>query len=310
VTANNHVAGPQYPYFLGRDYVCSDRAERIAELILSRPVIDPAYIQEMHFDQVSPTAQTLAALVGGLVVDDPQLAQMVKIMRAWDGRLTADSPAAAIYEALVRELWHAIFEQHLGELMPRFKGAILNEVAINNLWGHHAWEWLRRELLRSDSPWFDLGSGETRDDVLCLALERTASFLTERQGSDLQSWAWGRFHQLTFAHTLGRIKPLEAIFSRGPYPVGGDVNTVWATASPLDRADSDEGMVGPPFRFIADLSNLSQSLGLLAPGQSGQVGSPHYDDQVDAWFKGGYHPMLYNREDVVREQEACLVLLP
>jgi penicillin G amidase len=310
VTANNHVVGPDYPYYLGRDYVCSDRAERIAELILSRPVIDTSYIQEMHFDQVSPTAQTFAALVGSLAVDGAPLAQMVEIMRAWDGHLASDSPAAAIYEVLVRELWHAIFEHRLGDLMPRFKGAILNEIAMNNPWGHHAWEWLRHELLRNDSTWFDLGGGETRNDVLRLALERTAEFLTIKQGPDMQSWAWGRFHQIIFAHTLGRIKPLEATFSRGPYPVGGDVNTVWATASPLDRADANEGMVGPPFRFIANLADLSGSLGLLAPGQSGQVGSPHYDDQVEAWFKAGYHPMLYNREDVEGGQEACLLLLP
>ncbi|RPJ49260.1 MAG: penicillin acylase family protein [Chloroflexi bacterium] len=310
VTANNHTVGPDYPYYLGRDYVCSDRAERIAELILSRRVIDPAYVQEMQFDQVSPTAQTIAALISRLSVNDPRLARMVEFMRVWDGRLSADSPAAAIYEVLVRELWHAIFEHRLGDLMPRFKGALLNEVAMNNPWGHHAWEWLRRELVRSRSPWFDLGGGETRDDVLRLALERTARFLTERQGPDIQNWAWGRFHQLKFVHILGRVKPLEATFSRGSFPVGGDVNTIWATASPIDRADADEGMVGPPFRFIADLSDLNRSLGLLAPGQSGQVGSPHYDDQVDAWFTGGYHPMLYEREDVLKEQEACLILLP
>jgi penicillin amidase len=92
--------------------------------------------------------------------------------------------------------------------------------------------------------------------------------------------------------------------------VGGDANTIWATASLLDRLDSSAGMVGPPFRFIADLSNLGGSIGLLAPGNSGQVGSPHYADQVEAWFQAGYHPMLYRREDVLHGQEALLRLLP
>jgi len=309
-TANNHVAGSDYPYFLGCDYVCGDRAERIVELILREPRIDVAYIRRMQFDQVSPTAQTIAALAGRVAVDDPQLQQIAALLRDWDGRLQADSPASVIYEVLVRELWHAIFENRLGELLPRFKGALLNNVALGNPWGHHAWEWLRREMVRSDSPWFDLGGGETRDDVLRLALRRTADFLKEHQGPDITGWAWGRFHQLTFQHVLGKIKPLDTIFNRGPYPVGGDVNTIWATSSPIDRAEASEGMVGPPFRFIADLSDLTQSLGLLAPGQSGQVGSTHYDDQVQAWFEGGYHPILYRREDVEREQAACLELLP
>ena len=59
-------------------------------------------------------------------------------------------------------------------------------------------------------------------------------------------------------------------------------------------------VVGPPFRFIADLGDLRNSLGLLSPGNSGLPASPHYDDQIEAWFSGGYHPMLFAREDVER----------
>jgi penicillin amidase len=84
---------------------------------------------------------------------------------------------------------------------------------------------------------------------------------------------------------------------------------VWATGASRHDLNSD-GIIGPPFRFIADLGDLRQSRGLLAPGQSGQPGSRHYADQVDAWFQGNYHPMLYAREDVEREAVARLTLLP
>ncbi len=36
----------------------------------------------------------------------------------------------------------------------------------------------------------------------------------------------------------------------------------------------------------------------------------HYDDQVEAWFKGKYHPMLYAREDVERGARQRLTLAP
>ncbi len=91
--------------------------------------------------------------------------------------------------------------------------------------------------------------------------------------------------------------------------MGGDATTVWATGTSQHDLNS-EGVVGPPFRFIADMGNLRNSLGLLAPGQSGQPGSEHYDDQAQAWFNGEYHPMLYAREDVEREAEAKLRLEP
>jgi penicillin amidase len=142
-----------------------------------------------------------------------------------------------------------------------------------------------------------------------LALSETVDFLTAELGPEIDDWAWGKLHTLTFAHTLGSVKPLDKLLNRGPFPMGGDATTVWATG--ISRFDlSTEGTIGPPFRFIADLGDLRNSWGLLVPGQSGQPGSKHYDDQVQAWFEGGYHPMLYAREDVEREAEYRLVLVP
>lgn len=54
---------------------------------------------------------------------------------------------------------------------------------------------------------------------------------------------------------------------------------------------------------------MRNSVSLLTPGQSGHPGSPHYDDQVDDWFTGTYHPMLYAREDVEREARHRLQLV-
>jgi acyl-homoserine lactone acylase PvdQ len=37
---------------------------------------------------------------------------------------------------------------------------------------------------------------------------------------------------------------------------------------------------------------------VYAPGQSGQLGSPHYDDLIDAWRTGQTIPMLWTRAQV------------
>ena len=142
-----------------------------------------------------------------------------------------------------------------------------------------------------------------------VALRETVEFLRAELGPEVEDWAWGKLHTLTFAHTLGAVKPLDKLFNRGPHPLGGDGTTVWA-AAPAGGALGAETIIGPPFRFIADLGDLRNSWGLLAPGQSGQPGSKHYDDQAEAWFTGEYHPMLYDFEDVEREAEACLRLTP
>jgi penicillin amidase len=309
-TANNRVVGDDYPYYLGREFAMGDRAQRIVELIEAQDKLDVGYIQRMQFDLVSPSAGVVARYLGQLASDEPELTAVVEMMRGWDGELAADSPTAAVYQVFMRRMIYLTLSDKLGDLTIRYAGKGPTPLlAEGSAFGGRAWEWLQKTLAEPDSPWFDLGGGERRDDVMRLVLRETIDFLKAELGPEIADWAWGKLHTLTYAHTLGRVKPLDRLFNRGPYPLGGDGTTVWATGA--SRHDlSSKVIIGPPFRFIADLGDLRNSWGLLAPGQSGQPGSKHYDDQVPAWFTGEYHPLLYAREDVEREAEARLRLLP
>ncbi len=312
-TANNRVTDDDYPHYIGREHCIGDRSQRIVELIEAQDKVDIAYIQRMHFDQVSPTARIVGRLVGQLETDDSELAALTEVMRGWDGALAAESPAAAVHQVFVRRLVALLLSDKLGDLAIRYAGEGPTPVlAEGSLFGERSWEWVQEALTDPDSDpshWFDLGHGETRDDCIHLALRETVDFLKAELGPNVNDWAWGKLHTLTYGHVMGRVRPLDQLFNRGPYPVGGDGTTVWAAHTTWHDLSSDV-VVGPPFRFIADLGDLRNSLGLLTPGQSGQPGSKHYDDQVEAWFTGEYHPMLYAREDVEREAEAKLLLEP
>lgn len=313
-SANNRVADASFPRFLSRDFAMGDRAERITTLIASRQKLDIAFCRQMQLDQVSPTMRTVAGTLGKLSVEDPELAQIVALVRRWNGRLTADSPATTVCEIFGRLMMKTILERKLGDLTERALGRgptpVLQEAS---LFSERTWEWLLHILTLPHSGWFDLGHGERRDDVMRIALRRTVAYLRDRLGPaqppDFETWAWGRLHTITFAHIAGRVPELSRHLNRGPYPLGGDGNTLWATGNGLTPAAS-AGVVGPPFRFIADLGDLDHCLGLLVPGNSGRPASPHYDDQIDAWFAGDYHPMLYARQDVEREAAARLMLRP
>jgi penicillin amidase len=309
-SANNRVAGDDYPYELGREYTMGDRYQRIVELIEAHPSVDVDNVQRMQLDLESPVGRVIGRYLGQLPVEDPELAAVVGIMREWDGRLTADSPAAAVHQVFVRRMLNLLLKDKLADLADRYRGKgptpLLQE---SSMFGEKSWSWLQQLLEDPTSHWFDLGQGEERDDVMRLALRETIDFLKDELGPEIGDWSWGKLHTLTYAHMLGSVKPLDKLFNRGPFPVGGDATTVWATG--ISRFDlSCDGTVGPPFRFIADLGDLRNSWGLLVPGQSGQPGSKHYDDQMQAWFEGEYHPMLYVRKDVEREAEARLKLVP
>jgi penicillin amidase len=279
-------------------------------LIEAKDRIDIPYIQRMQFDQVLPFARIVARYVGQLVVDDADMAKVVELMRDWDGELAADSPAAVVYEVFVRRASLLMLRGRLGDLAERYTGKGPTPVlAEGSIFGQRAAEWLQDVLADPDSPWFDLGHSEDRDRCLKVALRETIEFLKQELGNRTEEWSWGQLHRLTFGHKLGRARPLGQVFNRGPYPVGGDGGTIWATGSSFHNLKS-EAIVGPAYRFIADLGDLRNSLGVLAPGQSGHPGSPHYDDQIGDWFTQGYHPILYVREDVEQAIEAKLRLEP
>ena len=88
-----------------------------------------------------------------------------------------------------------------------------------------------------------------------------------------------------------------------------------ARAYDLPRAERDGGFntvnsTGAVYRLITDFSNLDKSVFTLGPGQSGQPGSPHYGDLLDRWNGGGFFPLHYSREAVVKNTRDTLVLQP
>jgi penicillin G amidase len=64
------------------------------------------------------------------------------------------------------------------------------------------------------------------------------------------------------------------------------------------------------YRQLVDLGELANSLSMHTTGQSGHVGSPHYDDMIAAWRDGRYHPMSLSVGDVRRELGGHLILEP
>lgn len=310
-SANNRATPDDYPYPISCDYCSGDRAQRIIELIEARAKVDMAYAQRMQLDQVSPGARVVAGYVGRLQTNDPALAAVADMMRQWDGHLSMDSPAAAVHESLVPRLATLMLSGKLGDLAERYTGkGPVPMLADGSLFGFRAWEWLQATLPDAHSHWFDLGYGESRDEVLQLALRRTVDHLQEQLGPDPRDWAWGKLHTLTYGHLFGQLKPLDRFFNRGPYALGGDYTTVCATGGTLHESGNGQAVIGPSYRYIVDMGDARSGRSQLVPGMSGRPENGHYDDQVQAWFAGEYHPMLFTRKDVEREAESRLVLMP
>ena len=108
---------------------------------------------------------------------------------------------------------------------------------------------------------------------------------------------------------MGENKFLAPIFNRGPYPIGGDTNTVLQTAvDPLDLAAPPRFI--PSLRMVVDVGEWDEARFVLPGGQSGNPLSPHYDDQLRYWLRGESLPMAFSDEAVDRATLSTLRLAP
>ncbi len=322
VTANNKVAGIEYPHHYSCDQYDGQRARRITDLLLAQDkasMDDFARIQmDVHTLSGAEFADLLlssrSSLVNHPALRDhrAQAARMLSLLETWDRRLSVDSPEATVYELTEHFAAQRVFHPWLGDITDRYLG--LNLGPLFHYSSHQAnnSRSVLRRLLREDAgDWFRDKEGRSlsREDILAGALADAIAYLRQHRGEDVAGWRWGDVHRIVFHHSLGKVKPLDRVLNRGPYPLAGDGDTVCA-AFFRPQLPLNDYSAGPSWRMILDLSDWDASLGVIPGGQSGHPASRHYDDQLPLWRAGEYHPLAWSRPRVEAVAKARLVLNP
>jgi penicillin amidase len=301
VTANNAVVDDDYRYFLSADWAPGYRARRIVEMIDGLESITLEDIPPMHGDPQLLYAVDVLPYILAVQPNDAIHAQLLDLLRSWDGYAWRDSVPAMIFEAMRVHLVTRTFGDELGEqLLDRSRSDLL--IALNNI------------LPITDSEWFDdifTEEVETRDQIILLALEDTVEELTEKLGKNINDWNWGSLHTATFENqSLGQsgIGLIEWLLNRGPVAVDGSSGAPNATS--YSFSDPYTVTSVPSQRQILDFQYFEQSLSMHTTGQSGHPFHPHYDDMIDPWRNIEYHPMLWTRGQVEAAVVDYLILTP
>jgi len=309
-TANNQIVGDDHPHHIDGDWADEYRIGRIVEMLREREKNAIADFQRMHGDVYSVHGRELAEFMGRLQPVDEESRRALDYVRAWDHHLTPDSVAGAIVESFFYHMYRNTFAHKLGDALGRYIGEGVHYLAPVSGYGHRVGSHLVRLLRQAPADWFPSSDGrrDTWEDVGLRSLREALEELRSRLGPDMSRWCWGRLHTISFPHVLGR-GPLARLLSRGPYPLGGDHNTV-AQAAYDPAAPYAAGLTIPSYRQIIDLGNLGNSLSVHTTGQSGQPRSRHFADMIGLWRSVDYHPMLFDREAILAQSEGTLTLKP
>ncbi len=163
-------------------------------------------------------------------------------------------------------------------------------------------------LLDNPNSWWIKQAGGI-EELINRNLAATINWLRKNLGKQQSNWQWGKLHRVNFNHAMGLQKPLDKVFNRGNIPIGGDTDTLCQTAFHAEDPYTVNAWA-PSHRQIIDMNNFSNSFMIFAPGQSGHLGSKHYDDLIELWHKGEYHPMLWKKDEIEANSEGKLKLEP
>lgn len=294
-SANNRPAGLDYPHFLSHYYQPPYRVALISQTIRSlknATAEDFAALQASWYSDINrQLAQAIAAEAAPQ--SDADKAALA-LLKDWDGVMAPESRAAALSELALRNLIRLALEPSTGSgQRPK-----LDSASIDSYLTLAGYPYMFLQTLLDDpaNPWWH----GRRTEILTAALSTAVTELGDQ--------TWGDIHQHTAAHPLGSIGPLRPIFNRGPFPIGGNWNTVDSGGYYPDKPFAMT--LGPAYRIIADPADWDASRSIVPTGQSGQPFSPHYDDQLQQWLKVEYHPLPFSLEAVESSAANTLHLVP
>ncbi|MGL3148850.1 penicillin acylase family protein [Microbacterium sp. A82] len=302
VTANNAIVTDDYDYFLSRDWDYGYRAERIAHMIERRAALAPLTAQDMRDiqnDNEMWIGKKLATAMGEVEVDGAGPQEAVALLRTWDAQNNPTSPGAAYANVLWKNLVMNLFANR-AEPLPHDSQARLFLVVGGML----------------DDPFDPLWTNEqidvaSMDEMLALSAEQAYDELVSLQGEATARWNWGGLHAITLtSDTLGSsgIAPIEMLFNRGPYPVGGGASVVNATGWELGESYATTTV--PSMRMVIDLANFDDSTWNHLSGASGHAFHPNYVDQTEDWAAGVQTPWAFTPDAVDEATVNTLVLTP
>ncbi len=298
-TANHNILPPGYPHAIGYDWDSSFRYNRIRERLAAVTPDSPkkhtiADFQSIQHEHTSIAARGLVAALK-LAAVPAELAGSAELLTSWNAELARDSAAAALYAVWLQELEKAFFASRI-PADPQLERGAIRKLPI-----------LIRELAQPSTDWFGDAPVAARDALVADTLRRAVERTKKSLGDDPAKWRWGALHTVTFRHPLAGLgRPFEQAFNIGPFARGGDVTTPNNTR----HDDNFQQVHGASYRHVFDLADWDRGVATNTPGQSGQLGSPHYADLAPLWADQRYFPLVYSPARVKSETVHRLRLEP
>ncbi len=299
VNANARLVPEDYRHFITRDWAAPYRQMRANQLLREverHPVYGMIAIQA---DNLSPDADDILPVLLKVPPRNPRAARVVDLMGRWNRFMLANRPEPLIYTAWLFELQRRLLEGRVGaELYPAMTAPNVAQML---------------RILRERPQWCDdpaTTQPESCDDAITAALDKALDGIARRQGSDMETWQWGRDHVAAFRHPLFDRIPLLSGIASVRYAADGSGQTLNRATPSFAGADPFEAVHGASYRAVYDLSDLDNSRFAIPLGESGNMFSPWATNFVDRWQALRYIEIAGTPAELARGAVGTITLSP
>ena len=267
-SANQSPTDSTYPYFLGNQFQNGVRARRLAQMLAVTQNATPENAFAMMLDDFDLHAfEILPFLLQKLVRSrlSSQDSTALKLLKAWNYRDGSTQVAPTLFNLWWQQLYQAIWHDEFGDDSLQYQWPSQDRT---------------QNLIMEDekSDWFDdisTPAKETLDFLITRSFREALelSRLPSKPKRDtIHFWkSWSTFRPVAIPH----LAHIDA-FSRLKISTGGCATCVNAM----------KPTHGPSWRMVVALDKMPRGRGIYPGGQSGNPGSPHYDDFISDWAAG------------------------
>ena len=263
-SANQLPADTSYPYYLGGSYP-PYRGWEINKRLNAMYNITPQDMMKLQTDNYDVFAgMAVPVLIKNVDVTklDGEERKYFELLKGWNLQNDIQSKGPTIFvlawDSLENRAWRDEFLKSPDSLAMPHESTLLDDILKDSSF---------KFIDDVNTP-----QVETLGEIVTSAFKNAVIGIKNIDAEG--GLEWGTYKDTHVEH-LGRIDA----FSRLHLPIGGGTHSINAT----------KNQHGPSWRMIVSLTPETQAWGVYPGGESGNPGSPYYDDFVDTWVKGEYN---------------------
>ncbi|WP_224998430.1 penicillin acylase family protein [Cesiribacter sp. SM1] len=269
-SANQVPADSTYPYYVYDQTYEHYRNRRINTILRQ---LDSASVQDMMQLQNDNyhlrAAETLPWMLGKLNTNllKPDEREVLQLLQQWDYEATAEQTAPTAYHIWWNELRDLTFDE-----LDSLEVAVIkpSDAATAYFLRNHP----EHQLIDiAGTP-----ERESLQNLLLRSYRQMVEKLEEWEQTEQTAATWGNYKKSSIRHLTGQ----EAL-SHVNMQINGGRGIV----------NANSGRHGASWRMVVEMGTPVQAWGIYPGGQSGNPGSPHYDDLLESWRKGEYNRLYF-----------------